>query len=235
MMSQMMGMGGGGGLPGMLGMPGMGGPGGIPGFPGGFGNSGGFPGGFGGGGFGGGGFGGPSFGGGGFGGPSFGGGFGGPSFGGGNFGGPGNVGGPAIGGQVGAGGQAAVNLGRQFLGQPSQSIRGKLPNFTAAGGRTNNCADFVSSLLESTGGLRGHHVNVRGLERALQQQGYRRVPAQQAKPGDVWINHSRGHTEMVTQHGGTRTIGSNNNGVPGFQRISERNKNPNDGVYYSRG
>ena len=116
----------------------------------------------------------------------------------------------APGGQFGQGGGAAVDLARRFVGRDSQSIRGQMPHFTAAGGRTNNCADFVSSALESTGALRGHFVNVRGLERALQQQGYRQVPAHMAKPGDVWINHSRGHTELVTSHGGRSTIGSNN-------------------------
>lgn len=137
-------------------------------------------------------------------------------------------------GPAGQGGQAAVDLGRRFVGRDSWTLRGQLPHFTAAGGRTNNCADFVSSLLENSGSLRGHHVGVRGLERALQQQGWRRVPASQARPGDVWINHSRRHTELVTGAGGTRTIGSNNI-RQGHQRISERPKNPNSGVYYTRG
>jgi hypothetical protein len=137
-------------------------------------------------------------------------------------------------GATGQGGQAAVDLGRRFVGRDSWTLRGQLPHFTAAGGRTNNCADFVSSLLESSGSLRGHHVGVRGLERALQQQGWRRVPASRARPGDVWINHSRRHTELVTGAGGTRTIGSNNI-RQGHQRISERPKNPNSGVYYTRG
>jgi hypothetical protein len=218
MMQQMMQQGG-------MGAPGMGMPG-IPGMDGGFGMPGG----------GGGGFGMP--GGGGYGMPG-GGGYGVPNYGGGGgYGGGSPVGqcnAPVAMGSAGQGNQASVDLARRFLGRPSQSIRGEMPNFTAAGGRTNNCADFVSSALESTGGLRGHHVGVRGLERALQQQGYRRVSASQAKPGDVWISHSRSHTELVTAQGGTRTIGSNNNGVPGFQRISERGKDPNSGVYYSRG
>ena len=74
---------------------------------------------------------------------------------------------------------------------------------------------------------------MRALETALKRQGYRQVPASQAKPGDVWMNHSRGHTELVTQAGGRKTIGSNNI-RQGFQRISERDKNPGSGVYYSR-
>lgn len=216
-------LGGGGFMGDMMGMPGMGGPNmGFPGGPGGFPGSafGGAPS-FGGG---------PSFGG----APSFGGG---PSFGGApSFGGPGGGApmGPVAGGQVSGGGQGSVDLARRFLGRDSRSIRGQMPHFTAAGGQTNNCADFVSSSLEATGRLRGHFVNVRGLERALQQQGWRQVPANMAKPGDVWMNHSRGHTELVSSMGGRTTIGSNND-RPGHQVISERNKNPGSGVYYSKG
>ncbi len=130
-------------------------------------------------------------------------------------------------------GSDAVELGRKFIGQNSADIKGKLPKFTAAGGQTNNCADFVSSLLESTGKLQGHHVNVKSMEQALIKQGWRRIPASQAKPGDVWMNHSRGHVELVTAAGGTRTIGSNND-RPGHQVISERNKDPNSGIYYTK-
>jgi hypothetical protein len=130
-------------------------------------------------------------------------------------------------------GNDAVELGRKFIGQNAIDIKGKLPKFTAAGGQTNNCADFVSSLLENTGKLQGHHVNVKSMEKALIQQGWRQIPASQSKPGDVWMNHSRGHVEMVTQAGGTRTIGSNND-RPGHQVISERAKDPNSGIYYTK-
>lgn len=138
------------------------------------------------------------------------------------------------GASAGASGSNAVDLGRRFLGQNSIDIKGKLPKFTAAGGQTNNCADFVSSLLENAGTLKGHFVNVKGLESALKQQGWRQIPAAQAKPGDVWMNHSRGHVELVTQAGGTKTIGSNND-RPGHQVISERAKSPSSGIYYTRG
>jgi hypothetical protein len=39
---------------------------------------------------------------------------------------------------------------------------------------------------------------------------------------------------MVTSHGGTSTIGSNNI-RQGHQVISERRKDPRSGVYYTRG
>jgi len=131
----------------------------------------------------------------------------------------------------GGSGQDAVNLARQFKGQESWRIKGKMPNFTAAGGRTNNCADFVSAALESTGRVKGHHINVKAFEKSLKKQGYVQVPAQQARPGDVWMNHKRGHTELVSKAGGTQTIGSNND-RPGHQVISERSKNTNSGIYY---
>ena len=134
---------------------------------------------------------------------------------------------------TGGNGSDAVALGERFLGMNSIDVRGKLPNFTAAGGQTNNCADFVSSCLESTGQLNGHFVGVKNLEQNLLKQGYHRIPAEQAKPGDVWMNESRGHTELVAAPGGKRLLGSNND-RPGHQVISEKPHN-GGGVYYSRG
>jgi hypothetical protein len=192
-------------------------PGGFGGVPGGFG---GVPGGFGGmpGGFGGvpGGFGGMP------------GGFGGiPG------GGYGNACAPVYGPGGNLGGNASVDLARRYSGMNAIDVRGRLPNFTAAGGQTNNCADFVSSILQDTQGLQGHHVGVRDLEQSLLRQGWHQVPANMAQPGDVWIAHGRGHTELVSAPGGTRTIGANND-RPGHQVVFERNKNPGSGVYYSR-
>lgn len=133
----------------------------------------------------------------------------------------------------GEGNQAAVDYARQFLDRDSYTLKGVMDNFTAAGGKTNNCADFVSSALESTGGLKGHYVGVKALEQALIEQGYRRVSGADAQPGDVWMNTSRGHTELVGSQGAKTLIGSNNI-RPGFQRISEHPNDPNKGVYYHR-
>jgi len=131
-------------------------------------------------------------------------------------------------------GNGAVDLARKFLGRVSKDIKGELPNFTAAGGYTNNCADFVSSCLENQGLLKGHYVNVENLEEALIQQGYKKIPPEQAKAGDVWIGSDRGHTELVegVNGGNLKTIGSNNI-RQGFQVISERDKDLNSGVVYS--
>ncbi|MFA5506181.1 MAG: hypothetical protein WC314_15795 [Vulcanimicrobiota bacterium] len=128
-------------------------------------------------------------------------------------------------------GQAAVDLARQYLGRDSISVKGQMPHFTAAGGVTNNCADFVSSALESQGLVKGHHINVKSFEQHLRQQGYRQIPASQAQPGDVWMNHSRGHTELVATPGARTLIGSNGSSR---QKISEHNNNPDSGIYYTK-
>lgn len=127
-----------------------------------------------------------------------------------------------------------VALGRKYLTQPptaSKTLKGIIPNFTAAGGWTNNCADFVSALLETTGRIKGHHINVKAFEGQLAAQGWKRVTKSKAQPGDVWMNNSRGHTEMVTESGGAAFIGSNND-RPGHQVITEV---PGyDGVFYHK-
>lgn len=128
-------------------------------------------------------------------------------------------------------GQAAVDLARKYLGRDSISLKGSMPHFTAAGGVTNNCVDFVSSALESQGLVKGHHINVKAFEKELQKQGYRQIPVSQAQPGDVWINHSRGHTELVATAGAKTLIGSNGSAR---QKVSEHANNPGSGIIYAR-
>lgn len=128
-------------------------------------------------------------------------------------------------------GQAAVDLARKYLGRDSIGLKGDMPHFTAAGGVTNNCVDFVSSALESQGLVKGHHINVKAFEKELQKQGYRQIPAAQAQPGDVWINHSRGHTELVATAGAKTLIGSNGSAR---QKVTEHANNPSSGIIYSR-
>jgi peptidoglycan hydrolase-like protein with peptidoglycan-binding domain len=127
-----------------------------------------------------------------------------------------------------------VALARSFCYQPpasSRDMRGIIPNFTAAGGATNNCVDFVSAILETCGRISGHHINVSAFEAELQAQGWHQVSMAKAQPGDVWINYSRGHTQLVATKGATRTIGSNND-RPGHQVINE--KAGYDAVIYHR-
>jgi Bacteriophage peptidoglycan hydrolase len=127
-------------------------------------------------------------------------------------------------------GQDAVDLGKQYLGRNSIDIKGALPNFTAAGGQTNDCADFVSSCLESTGRIQGHHVGVADLQKSMLSQGYQQVSKDQAQPGDVWISGNVGHTELVADKGANTLLGSNND-RPGHQVIS-LSSGQQGGYYY---
>ena len=156
-----------------------------------------------------------------------------------NYGGNGNygsapMGGPSFNGFVppsSQGGQRAVDVARQFLGQRSYDIRGRMPHFQAAGGLTNNCADFVSSALRSGGMLGGHEVNCRRLEQRLIREGWRQIPANQAGPGDVAFNQSRGH--VVLCQGNGMMIGSNNV-RRGLQYVTEK-RLPQNWVIYRKG
>lgn len=130
-------------------------------------------------------------------------------------------------------GQEAVSTARSYLGVRSNQIGG-LEHYTAAGGSTNNCADFVSAVLQEQGMLQHQYVSVSRLRQGLTDHGYRRVSAQEAEPGDVWISPNGGHVELVTQTGGGRLIGSNNNGRS-YQTISERPVWASGGQYYQLG
>lgn len=142
-------------------------------------------------------------------------------------------------GQAAGGGGAAaraVDIAKQFEGQDSKSIKGKLPGFTAPGGNTNNCAAFVSACLEHTGALPkgGGSASVSSLRGKLKSAGWKKVPGNQAPKGSVWMTkEGKGsHTELVASPGGTQTIGSNNV-RQGFQKIKTRQKNASSGEFYA--
>ena len=137
-------------------------------------------------------------------------------------------------------GQAAVDDARKFLGKPSQDLKGQLDNFQAAGGRTNNCADFVSAHLMNNGLLQGKQVNVDKLREQLQREGWSKVDAADARPGDVAFYNSKRHVELVSEAGGTKSIGSNNQHpdtrlpVAGQQWVTERDLDPAQVTYWHR-
>lgn len=154
--------------------------------------------------------------------PVSGGGGGTPVSGGGGSGGTGNAGGAGGAGtttgtggstpiQATGNGAGTVNLASKYLGMPSEAVKGKLPGYQAAGGVTNNCADFVSSVLANSGRFQGHDINVGQFQQHLLQQGYKPVTQAQAQPGDVWLRNDSGmqHTEIVSAPGGTSGIGAN--------------------------
>ncbi|MBS2035745.1 hypothetical protein JST97_12210 [bacterium] len=133
----------------------------------------------------------------------------------------------------------AVESLRGHLGTPTADLKGILPGgFSAAGGKTNNCADTVTSALKANGQFDKNIVNVKEMEREFKREGIKQIPADQAMPGDVWISESRKHTELVSEAGGGMTIGSNNQDpitgepTPGKQFITERPKDVDAGVYY---
>jgi hypothetical protein len=144
----------------------------------------------------------------------------------GNYGGVGNAGGMCGNGS----GNSTIELARQFLGQRSIDVRGRMGPFSAAGGLTNNCADFVSSALVASGRLSRKEVNCKRLEQRLIREGWRQIPADQARPGDVAFNRSRGHVQLCQGNG--RQIGSNNV-RPGLQYITE-GRMMRDSVVYTK-
>lgn len=132
--------------------------------------------------------------------------------------------------------EKAIALARKYLGMPSRAVKGLLRNFQAAGGWSNNCADFVSSVLQNSGRINKHYVGVPELEQGLIKQGYKKIPVSAAKPGDVWISNARTHTELVSEvvkkpNGkvGFKTIGSNNVEYQ-YQEITERWKSLTSGI-----
>ncbi|MBS2039311.1 hypothetical protein JST97_30280 [bacterium] len=137
-------------------------------------------------------------------------------------------------------GQAAVDDARKFLDQKSQTLKGQLDNFQAAGGKTNNCADFVSANLMNNGLLKGKQVNVDKLREQLQKEGWSKVEAGDTKPGDVAFYNTHRHVELVSEAGGTRSIGSNNQDpvtrqpVAGQQWVTERDMDPSKVTYWHR-
>ena len=153
------------------------------------------------------------------------------NYGGGNGGNYGNYGNGNVSGNYpmgGGNGQNSVDIARQFLGQRSFDVRGRMGPFSAAGGMTNNCADFVSSALVASGRLSRKNVNCKSLERQLQAEGWRQIPANQARAGDVAFNQSRGHVQLCQGNG--KQIGSNNV-RQGLQYITEGNMMRNSVVY----
>lgn len=124
-------------------------------------------------------------------------------------------------------GEQVVEDARSHLGTKSQDI--DAPNYVNTGGNTNNCANFVSTMLHNRGELEGRVENVRQLERLAQEQGYRLVSQEEAGPGDMAFRTDVSHVELVTTPGATHTIGSNNENpdnpgvvVNGQQWVTER-------------
>ena len=102
-------------------------------------------------------------------------------------------------------------MAKKYVGQSAISLKGKLDNYTAAGGTGNDCADFVSGILANTQGFKktGGDASVATFKTHLEQQGWKKVSKAQSKAGDVVIFNGSQHTELVTKDGGAEAIGSN--------------------------
>ncbi len=111
----------------------------------------------------------------------------------------------------GSGAAASVEMAKEYLGQPSSTLKGKLDNYTAAGGAGNDAADFVSGILANTQSFRKEpsDAGMDAFKQHLLQQGWKKVDKTQAKAGDVVFFNGNQHAELVTKDGGTQGIGSN--------------------------
>lgn len=118
---------------------------------------------------------------------------------------------PEMSGVTGGGANASVEMAKKYLGNSAISLKGKLANYTAAGGTGNDCADFVSAILANTQGFKKQpgDASVATFKKDLEAQGWRKVDKSQAKAGDVVIFNGNQHTELVTKDGGKEAIGSN--------------------------
>ena len=131
-------------------------------------------------------------------------------------------------------GNSTVDIARQYLGQTTHDIKG-LDQLDKSIGYDLNCANFVSACLEKSGRLQGHYNGCKGLESALQQQGWKQVSASEAQPGDVWFNAKRGHTELVEKAGNPPTLIGSNNGGDNIQEVTEDRGSGKGGVFYHKG
>jgi len=133
-------------------------------------------------------------------------------------------------------GGSAVAIASHFIGLPSWSpklrdgIRGNGWAYNNAGRVTDNCAEFVSSVLRMAGEISFQNANVMGLERQLVAAGWKyRASAKESKPGDVWIHESNPqHAVLVVTAGGGETVGSDGSGT----EIIKREPMPYPGAKY---
>lgn len=82
-------------------------------------------------------------------------------------------------------------------------------------GYNDNCANFVTSSLKTSGLIAKNFIAVSQIKSYCNAgtEGYHQVSSfSKAKPGDIWINSSGGHTELVMgyHNGSLILIGSNN-------------------------
>ncbi|MBQ9242186.1 MAG: SH3 domain-containing protein [Proteobacteria bacterium] len=81
-------------------------------------------------------------------------------------------------------------------------------------GYNDNCANFVTACLKTVGLISKNMINLTQIKNHCTNQtdGYRKINYEDAKAGDIWVNSSGGHTELVIGYkdGTVYLIGSNN-------------------------
>jgi 3D (Asp-Asp-Asp) domain-containing protein len=130
------------------------------------------------------------------------------------------------------GGGDPVSIAMKFVGLPSWSptlIAGLKPYYNNMGRETNNCAEFVSAVLQKAGRISFNNATVLGLESMLKGAGWKPVSKEQSKPGDVWI-HREGpqHTVLIASDGGGSTLGADGSS----QEYVKHEAMPYPGAYY---
>jgi spore coat assembly protein SafA len=138
-----------------------------------------------------------------------------------------------FGGSPSGGNGNVVGIAQQFLGRNASDLKrsGQLPMDSWVPNNVN-CANFVTAVLEKAGAINWHDNTVAGTASRLKAQGWKVVPASQARPGDVCILNYGGHVELVASNhnGNIKLIGSNNTNADGSQRVGYGN--PYGNAYY---
>lgn len=113
-------------------------------------------------------------------------------------------------------GSDPVAIARHFLGMPSwdarlvEGIKGPGWHYSAVGGHTNNCAEFVTSVQRMAGRMSFQEINVGNLIRELPNHGWRQISKEHSKAGDIWACNTGGisHTVIVSAAGQANSIGA---------------------------
>lgn len=130
-------------------------------------------------------------------------------------------------------GQKIIKAARTLEGRKTYTLVGQLKGLRGTPNGNKMCADYVTSMLDKGGTLNGHYVNVDQMQKAMAKQGWKRIPASQARPGDVAVTNNGNHTELVAENGGKSLIGSNNMGQVA-QTIHEHKQDPSQAIYWGR-
>jgi hypothetical protein len=129
---------------------------------------------------------------------------------------------------------ASVEMANQFMGEPAADLKGKLENYSAAGGVGKNDADFVSAILANSQGYKKQpgDAAVSKFKENLVKQGWKKVDKTQARPGDVVFFNGGQHVKLVSQPGGAQGVGAQGQGKD--QKIGQDNLDWGVQEFYSR-